>query len=82
MGWFFGFKLHLIINDKGEILHFVITQGNVDDRKPLEKMDLHKNIFGKLYADKGYISKNLFEKLSNAFVRQNCFTKTSVDRNG
>lgn len=63
LGWFFGFKLHLIINDKGEILDFVITQGNVDDRKPLENMDLHKNIFGKLYADKGYISKNLFEKL-------------------
>lgn len=63
LGWFFGFKLHLIINDKGEILDFIITQGNVDDRKPLEEMGLHKNIFGKLYGDKGYISKDLFEKL-------------------
>ena len=36
MGYFFGFKLHLIINDKGEILNFVITQGNVDDREPLK----------------------------------------------
>jgi len=63
IGWFFGFKLHLIINDKGEILDFIITQGNVDDRKPLENMGLHKNIFGKLYGDKGYISKDLFEKL-------------------
>lgn len=63
LGWFYGFKLHLIINDKGEILDFVITQGNVDDRKPLEDMELHKNIFGKLYGDKGYISKDLFEKL-------------------
>lgn len=42
LGWFFGFKLHLIINDKGEILDFVITQGNVDDRKPLKDMSLHK----------------------------------------
>ena len=36
MGWFYGFKLHLIINDKGEILNFVITQANVDDREPLK----------------------------------------------
>lgn len=63
LGWFYGFKLHLIINDKGEILDFLITPGNVDDRKPLESMGLHKNIFGKLFGDKGYISKNLFEKL-------------------
>lgn len=63
IGWFFGFKLHLIINEKGEILDFIITPGNVDDRKPLENMELHKNIFGKLYGDKGYISKDLFEKL-------------------
>jgi len=63
IGWFFGFKLHLVINDKGEILDFIITQGNIDDRKPLQDMKLHKNIFGKLYGDKGYISKDLFEKL-------------------
>ena len=36
MGWFFGFKLHLIINDKGEILNFVFTTGGVDDREPLK----------------------------------------------
>ena len=35
IGWFFGFKLHLIINDKGEILNFMFTPGNVDDREPL-----------------------------------------------
>jgi hypothetical protein len=63
LGWFYGFKLHLIINDKGEILDFLITPGNVDDRNPLENMGLHKKIFGKLFGDKGYISKNLFEKL-------------------
>ena len=63
LGWFYGFKLHIIINDRGEILDFIITPGNVDDRKPLKDMDLHKRIFGKLYGDKGYISKDLFEKL-------------------
>ena len=35
MGWFFGFKLHIVINDKGEIMAFKITKGNVDDRKPV-----------------------------------------------
>ena len=60
---FFGFKLHLIINNKGEILDFIITPGNVDDRKPLSDMNLHKRIFGKLFGDKGYISKDLFELL-------------------
>jgi len=63
LGWFYGFKLHIIINDRGEILDFIITPGNVNDRKPLNDMDLHKRIFGKLYGDKGYISKDLFEKL-------------------
>ena len=44
MGWFFGFKLHLIINDKGEILNFVFTTGGVDDREPLKEGTLLKNI--------------------------------------
>ena len=59
MGWFYGFKLHIIINDKGELLDFVITQANVDDRAPLKKENFLKKIFGSLYADKGYISKEL-----------------------
>ena len=63
LGWFYGFKLHLIINDKGEILDFIITPSNIDDRKPLSDMNLHKRIFGKLFGDKGYISKDLFEQL-------------------
>ena len=61
MGWFFGFKLHLIINDKGEILNFMFTPGNVDDREPLKQTRFLKNIKGKLCADKGYIA--LFENL-------------------
>lgn len=63
LGWFYGFKLHLIINDRGEILDFILTPGNVDDREPLKDMDLHKRIFGKLFGDKGYIGKDLFEQL-------------------
>lgn len=63
IGWFFGFKLHLIINDKGEILDFMLTQGNVDDWEPLKSDNFHNKIMGKLYGDKGYIGKDLFEKL-------------------
>jgi Transposase DDE domain len=63
IGWFFGFKLHIIINDKGEILDFMLTQGNVDDREPLKNKSFHKKVFGKLVGDKGYISKTLFEQL-------------------
>lgn len=63
MGWFFGFKLHIIINDKGEILCFALTKANVDDRKEEIIKDMSKNIFGKLFADKGYISSSLFEML-------------------
>lgn len=63
MGWFFGFKLHIVINDKGEILDFLFTHGNVDDRAPLKNKDFHDKIFGKLIADKGYISQTLFEQL-------------------
>jgi len=61
MGWFFGFKLHLIINDRGEILAVHLTPGNVDDRSPVPLMT--KDLFGKLFADKGYISQKLFEQL-------------------
>lgn len=63
MGWFYGFKLHLIINDKGELLSFLITPGNVDDRniKVMEKIS--KDLWGKLFGDRGYISKSLFEFL-------------------
>ena len=63
MGWFFGFKLHLICNERGELLNFMITPGNVDDRKPLEYKSFMDFIYGKLVGDKGYIGKNLFERL-------------------
>jgi len=63
MGYFFGFKLHLVVNEKGEILNFVITPGNVDDREPLKDSNFLSKIFGKLFADKGYIGQKLFEQL-------------------
>lgn len=63
MGWFFGFKLHLIINDKGEILSFYLTKGNVDDRNAKAITQMTKEIFGKLFGDKGYISKALSDLL-------------------
>ena len=63
IGWFFGLKLHLIINDKGEILDFMLTQGHVDDRDPLKHHSFHDKIFGKLFGDKGYICQSLFEQL-------------------
>ena len=61
MGWFFGFKLHVTLNHLGEILSFDLIKGNVDDRFPVQ--GLCKNIFGKLFGDKGYISSKLFSEL-------------------
>lgn len=63
MGWFFGFKLHLIVNELGEIIDFQITQANVDDRQPLKQGNLLRKIWGKLYGDKGYVSKKLADVL-------------------
>ena len=63
IGWFYGFKLHLIINDSGEILSFYLTKGNVDDRNLKVMQSLTEDIFGKLFGDKGYISKALSDLL-------------------
>lgn len=63
MGWFFGFKLHLVCNEKGELLSFYLTKGNVDDRNPKHIKKLTEQLFGKIYADKGYLSKALWEML-------------------
>ena len=65
MGWFYGFKLHLVVNDCGELLACQITPGNVDDRKPVPA--LSRRLFGKLIADRGYISQALFEQLLDSF---------------
>lgn len=59
--WFYGFKLHLIINDCGELLSLRLTPGNTDDRRPVP--ELIKGLFGKLFGDRGYVSQPLFEAL-------------------
>jgi Transposase DDE domain len=61
VGWYFGFKLHLMVNDRGQILAFALTEGNVDDRKPVPEMA--KGLLGKLFGDRGYVSQPLFEQL-------------------
>lgn len=62
-GWFFGFKLHLIINHLGEIVSFWLTPGNVADNNKNVVVKMCANLFGKLFGDKGYISKELFAEL-------------------
>ena len=61
MGWFYGFKLHLVVNDCGEILDVSLTPGNVDDRQPVPT--LVQRLFGKLFGDKGYLSQSLRDDL-------------------
>ena len=86
VGWFYGFKLHVTVSDCGELLSWLITPGNVDDRKPVPH--LAKKLWGKLFGDKGYISnalelvlaKNKLELVTN--VRKNMKPKeiSAVDR--
>lgn len=66
MGWFYGFKLHLIVNYRGEIVAAKLTSGNVHDTQPVP--ELAKGLTDKLYGDKGYLSKALEEKLFNRGV--------------
>src|SRR5947209_1381364 len=61
MGWFYGFKLHLVINEQGELLGLSLTPGNRDDRRPVAK--LVRQLWGKLFGDRGYLSQELFEQL-------------------
>jgi hypothetical protein len=55
MGWFFGFKLHLVFNQLNEIVAVKLTPGNVHDGAPVEQ--LTQNLTGKLFGDKGYLGK-------------------------
>ena len=68
MGWFFGFKLHLLINDIGELLAFRLTPGNVDDRRPI-KDGMFDEVWGKVFADKGYLGKELFAWLMDKGIK-------------
>lgn len=75
IGWFFGFKLHLVINHHAEIVAFRLTNGNIDDRKPIPEMT--KGMKGKAFADRGYIS----EKLSNDLMKNGIHLFTKVKKN-
>ena len=61
MGWFFGLKLHLVINNQGQIMAVRITAANVHDRHPLAT--LTAGLQGKIFGDKGYISKEMMQQL-------------------
>jgi len=74
-GWFYGFKLHLVINDSGELVNVAITPGNTDDREPVERMT--RGLTGKICGDKGYISKYLHNQLS----KRNLKLITNVRKN-
>ena len=77
MGWFYGFKLHLVANDRGELLACQLTPGNVDDRKPVPT--LVQRLFGKLVGDKGYISQPLVEQLlESCHVHLLTFARTNM----
>jgi transposase len=66
-GWFFGFKLHIAINHRGELLNMKVIPGNVDDRKPVPHLCRH--VVGRVYADKGYLSHALVERLRQQQVQ-------------
>ena len=63
VGWFFGFKVHLVISHTGEIIDFHITPGNVADSNSEVVHKITNDLFGKLFADRGYISQELFKSL-------------------
>ena len=65
MDWFFGFKLLKVVNEFGEILNFHLTPGNVDERRPIP--DLLEGLFGKFFADRGYVSQKLATQLLQEF---------------
>ncbi len=73
-GWFFGFKLHLVINHHAEIVAFKLTSGNIDDRKPVP--DMIKGMKGKAFADRGYIS----EKLTQTLMKNDIHLFTKIKR--
>ena len=64
MGWLFGFKLHLICNEKGELLNFMITPGDIDDRKPLEYKVFIDLIYGKLFGGRATSARTSFKGYS------------------
>ena len=74
-GWFYGFKLHLVMDDCGNIISFSIAPGNTDDRVPVPT--LLKQVTGKVFGDRGYISK----KLQGALADQGVELITTLKKN-
>lgn len=74
-GWFYGLKLHLLINQGGGIIKASFSSGNKDDRAQLKLMI--KGLFGKVFGDRGYISQELFREL----LEQGIFMVTRVKKN-
>ncbi|MFH7026622.1 MAG: IS982 family transposase [Heteroscytonema crispum UTEX LB 1556] len=63
--WFYGFKLHIVVNELGQLLNVTLTPGNIDDRKPVP--DLLSGLFGKIFGDRGYVSQKLADQLLQDF---------------
>ncbi|OUL34063.1 IS982 family transposase [Nostoc sp. 106C] len=63
--WFYGFKLHLVVNELGQLLNVTLTPGNIDDRQPVP--NLLSELFGKIFGDRGYVSQKLADQLLQDF---------------
>ena len=66
-GWFYGFKLHLVVNDQVGIVSFSLTAGNVDDRQPVPF--LMKFVVGKVFGDAGYLSSALSQQMAEQGIK-------------
>jgi hypothetical protein len=75
MGWFYGLKPHFVINHKGQVVALGITPGNTADSTVPDEVTRH--LGGRLYADKGYVGRELFTKL----WRRGLHLITSIRRN-
>ena len=79
MGWSHGFKLHLLCNERGDVLTFCLTPANVDDRAPKVWRVFTKVLYGKVFADKGYIKQGFFENLFNQGIHLVHRLKSNVE---
>ena len=77
MGWFYGFKLHIAVTETGELCGVHISSGNISDINQEVIDNVLENVSGKLFGDKGYISKKLFEDL----YEQGITLITSIKKN-
>lgn len=75
MGWFYGFKAHLVINQYGQLVNFVITPGNVADNNGALLTELLADLKGQCFGDRGYLTK-----LFAAFYEQGLQIVTKLRR--